>query len=502
MKKSTQLVIFTLLIFIATAWVISFADSNPENNTEVPIRDSKLINDNNSNEILVAQAGSPPPSISTTEINRASKSFVALAKYAAPAVVNIDVTKIITTGTGSGGSFGDGNNRFFGPDRRPRDFKQKGQGSGFIIESTGLIVTNNHVVENADSIFVILKDGRRVKAYVMGTDPKTDLALVQVVDEDVRRIGSFPTLPFGDSNRLNVGEWVIAIGNPFGLDHTVTAGIVSAKGRVIGAGPYDNFIQTDASINPGNSGGPLINTNGQVVGINTLINASGQGIGFAIPSNQAATVISQLRSQGTVTRGWIGVYIQTISPDIAEALGLEKAKGALVTRVVENSPAKNAGLQVEDIILYFNGSAIGRTADLSSVVADTPIGSKAPVKILRNGKPKILTIVVGQLAAPNIRANQRGSQELGLTVENITDHVAGQLGAEPGVGVVVFNIEPGSKAADAGLRRGDIILEINQINISTTDEFNKHLTKAKQKNKRILLLVKRNTGTFFTTLRP
>ena len=497
MSKSLKFIFAAIILLFAIAWMMCLADTDNKNSDG----DLASVTLENSKDVLVARKDDSPPPISTNEIDRASRSFVTLAQKAAPAVVNIDVTKIVSSSSGPRGFHDDWYFRFFGPSR-PKDYRQKGQGSGFIIDPSGLIVTNNHVVANADTIFIVLHDGRRVKAYTIGTDPKTDIALLQVVDQDVKRIGRFPTLAFGNSEGLKVGEWLIAIGNPFGLDHTVTAGIVSAKGRVIGAGPYDNFIQTDASINPGNSGGPLINTRGEVVGINTLINASGQGIGFAIPSDQANTIISQLRTQGAVTRGWIGVHIQAITPDLAEALGLEKAKGALVTKVQEGSPAHDAGLMLEDIILDFNGSSIGRTRDLSTVVANTTIGAKAPLKILRNGKPKTITVIVGQLADPNIRANQRGSQELGLTVENVTDHVARRLGTEPGVGVVVYNVTRGSKAADAGLRRGDLILEVNQVKISSTTQFYNQLEKVHEKEKRILLLVKRDKGKFFTTLKP
>lgn len=440
--------------------------------------------------------------ISTEELSKASQSFVQLAKRSAPAVVNINVSKTISTGFHSQQNpfWDDWMFKFFGPQRIPKEYKQRGQGSGFIIDKKGHIVTNNHVVANADEITITFKDEQKVRATVVGTDPKTDLALLKIEDKDLKKLKSVPTLPFGNSDILDVGEWVIAIGNPFGLEHTVTAGIVSAKGRVIGAGPYDNFIQTDASINPGNSGGPLINTKGQVVGINAMINASGHGIGFAIPSNMAESIIAQLKSSGAVTRGWLGVGIQSVTPELAEALELKNPQGALVRQVFEGSPAERAGFEVKDVIIRFNGKEISKDTELPTIVASTPIGQKVDVDIIRKKKNKTLKVKVGEMPGQDVAAGKKTDDDYGLTVETITPDIASKLGVHGKEGVVVSEIEPGSPAYEAGLKRGDVILEVNDAAVSSAKEFYKQLNSIKGK-KRVPLLVKRDEDSFFITMR-
>jgi serine protease Do len=323
--------------------------------------------------------------VSTGDVMRALFSFADLAEKLKPAVVNISTTKTVKSG-GFRSPFGQGSpfdrnfggedffERFFG-DIPQRQFKQKSLGSGFIISHDGYIFTNNHVVEQADKILVKLSDGKEYEAKVIGKDAKTDIALIKIKPSD-----NLPIVETGDSDKLRVGDWVIAIGNPFGLEQTVTAGIVSAKGRVIGAGPYDNFIQTDASINPGNSGGPLINLNGEVVGINTAIVASGQGIGFAIPINMARDVIPQLEKSGHVTRGWLGVGIQEVTPALAKSFGLKEEKGALVSQVSKGGPADKAGIEQGDVILEFDGKTIAEMKDLPRIVASTPVGRTVAVK--------------------------------------------------------------------------------------------------------------------------
>jgi serine protease Do len=438
------------------------------------------------------------PTISSQELDRASRSFVQLANYASPAVVNINVTKVVPTGYGQGprSNRDEWFFRFFGPHGMPKEHKQRGQGSGFIISENGIIVTNNHVVQGADKIQVVLKDERTVQAKILGTDPKTDLAVLQVIAEDAKEVGPLPTLKFGNSDAIQVGEWVIAIGNPFGLSHTVTAGIVSAKGRVIGAGPYDNFIQTDASINPGNSGGPLINTNGEVIGINTLINASGQGIGFAIPSSQAQKIIAQLQTSGSVIRGWLGVHIQTVTPEFAEALGLEKAGGALIGQVIQDSPAQDAGFQVKDVIFAFDGTPISKNNDLTTLVANTPVGKTVNVTIHREGKEKTIRVTIGKMPSEDMLAAAQTNDEFGITVDNITPEIARTLNTKPGQGVAVTQVIPGSPAAQAGLQRGDVILEVNHVKVASVKKFYKQLSN-KVRN---LILVKRGEETSFTTL--
>jgi len=318
------------------------------------------------------------------------QSFADLVQKVKPAVVNISTTSTVKIpgtpfrhffGPDDGGSFGDFFNRFFGeiPDQ---ELKQQSLGSGFIIDKDGYIITNNHVVDGADEIKVKLADGKEYKAKVVGRDPKTDLALI--------KISSFfkdlPSLPLGDSDKMRVGDWVLAIGNPFGLEETVTKGIISATGRVIGSGPYDNFLQTDAPINPGNSGGPLINLSGEVIGINSAIIPSGQGIGFAIPSNMAKKIVPPLKEKGKVTRGWIGVSVQSITPEIAQALGLKETQGSLVGEVVPGGPADAAGIKRGDVIVSFDGKEIRKIADLPLLVAETPAGKTVNVKVIRDSK--------------------------------------------------------------------------------------------------------------------
>lgn len=329
--------------------------------------------------------------------------FVSLAKKLRPVVVNIATTQVSEGGEQPqlGGPFGqdDPSNefwrRFFGAPSQPGPYRQKSLGSGFIIDRDGSILTNNHVVENAQKIVVKLADGQEYEAKVVGRDPKTDIAVIKINAK-----GNLPVAGLGDSDRLEVGEWVMAIGNPFGLDNTVTSGIVSAKGRQIGQGPYDNFIQTDASINPGNSGGPLINLNGEVVGINTAIfsrTGGNIGIGFAIPTNLVQELLPQLKGNGKVTRGYLGVAIQKVTPEIAESLGMNRARGALVADVSKDGPAEKAGVAVGDVILEFDGREVTGSTDLPILVARTAVNKKVRLKVLRDKKEVTLTAAVGEL---------------------------------------------------------------------------------------------------------
>ncbi len=328
-------------------------------------------------------------------------SFADLAEQVSPAVVNISTVKVVRVpGTPW---------HFFGPDERDpllreflrrffgdipdRELRQRSLGSGVLIDSKGHIITNNHVVAQAEEILVNMADGREFKANVIGRDPRTDIALIKI-STPVRDL-SF--LTFGDSNRIRVGDWVLAIGNPFGLEHTVTKGIISATGRAIGAGPYDNFLQTDAPINPGNSGGPLINLKGEVIGINTAIIPAGQGIGFAIPSNMAEAIIKQLKDKGRVVRGWIGVSIQTVTPEIMRHFGLKEPKGALVADVAPRSPADRAGIKRGDVIVMLDGKKIEKTGDLTRFVAKTPVGKSVTAKVIRDRREINLKVTVAEL---------------------------------------------------------------------------------------------------------
>jgi serine protease Do len=324
-------------------------------------------------------------------------SFAELAPKLSPTVVHIKVTKMAQVeewpgSQGPEGPFGELFKRFFKDMPEHPALKQQGTGSGVIISADGYILTNNHVVARANTVTVTLADEQEYTASVIGGDPKTDLAIVKITIKS-----PLPVATLGDSETLKVGDWVLAIGNPFGLDHTVTAGIVSAKGRVIGAGPYDDFIQTDASINPGNSGGPLINTQGDIVGINTAIVPYGQGIGFAIPINTAKPLIPQLVTKGAVTRGYLGVHLQTLTPELAKALKMQDRKGALVSNVMAGSPAETAGMQRRDVIVAFNNQQVESARDLAALVATAPVGKSVTVTVLRDGSLQSLSVTVGTM---------------------------------------------------------------------------------------------------------
>jgi len=420
-------------------------------------------------------------SAASQSINLVPESFSSLAESVSPAVVNI---RTETTTTYDGGRvyrhffnqpFGQNDpfNEFFerffnSPDGR--EYKQRSLGSGFIIDKAGYIVTNNHVIENADQISVKLKTGEEFDADVVGTDPKTDLALLKIAADQ-----KLPFLEIGDSDTLKVGEWVVAIGSPFGLEQTVTAGIVSAKGRVIGAGPYDDFIQTDASINPGNSGGPLLNLKGLVVGINTAIVASGQGIGFAIPANMAKNIITQLKKTGAVTRGWLGVAIQPVTQEMAEYFKLKARWGALGTDVFPGDPADKAGIRPQDIILSIDDRKVEDSHDLTAIIADIPVGEKIAVEFMRDGKRKTVSVTIAKRDDTTIsRKGEAGQPEktpLGITVTDITDDISRRLDLTTREGVFISEVVRGSKGDMAGLNVGDVIIEINHKKIRNVKSF-------------------------------
>ena len=387
---------------------------------------------------------------------RGLPDFVALAKRLKPEVVNISTTQTAQQPEAPN-PFGQRDR--FGASSPREQFKQRSLGSGFIIEPDGLILTNYHVVDNAEKITVRLLDGRELAGRVVGKDQKTDIALVKISARDL------PVAPLGDSDRLEVGEWVMAIGNPFGLDNTVTSGIVSAKDRQIGAGPYDHFIQTDASINPGNSGGPLVNLQGEVVGINTAIfsqSGGNIGIGFAIPINLVKDLLPQLKSGGKITRGWLGVSIQGITPDLAASLGLDQAKGALVSSVVQNSPADRAGIKAGDVIVGYEGKEINNANDLPFLVAGTPVGKTVSLEVFRGKKETTVTVAIGKMKEEEVIASTTEKGDLGLTVEQITPDIAEDLGLEQTRGVVITAVAPDGLGDEAGFQPGDIIREINR----------------------------------------
>jgi serine protease Do len=436
----------------------------------------------------------------------APASFTELVKRVGPEVVNISTTKVIKRRPmprqfGNEGPwrdfFGDDFfERFFG--QMPRERKQRSLGSGVIIDpQKGYILTNNHVIAGADEITVRLDDGKEYNADVVGRDPKTDLALIRTkVALDVE-VGA----PLGDSDKVEIGEWVMAIGNPFGLERTVTVGILSAKGRVIGAGPYDDFLQTDAAINPGNSGGPLFNMKGEVIGINTAIVASGQGIGFAIPINMAKELLPQLE-KGKVTRGWLGVSIQEVTDDIAKSFKLKDAKGALVAEVMEDTPAQRGGMERGDIIISFDGKEVETPNELQRIVASTPPDKKVKAKVIRDGKIETLTVKVGAMPEEITETEKAITTDLGLTVQTLTPDLAEQFNwSRDEKGVLITGVDPSGAGAEAGLRRGDLIKEIDRQNVETTEDYRKILEEAK-KGESVLFLIKRGTRTFYITLAP
>lgn len=431
-------------------------------------------------------------------------SFAELVDQVSHVVVNISTTQVIKRAPlpksfGPHGPFKD----FFGDDfferffgQIPRERKQRSLGSGFVVDfNKGYIITNNHVVADAEEIKVRLDDGKEYEAEVVGRDPKTDLALIKTKKKMEVGAGA----PLGDSDKTRVGEWVMAIGNPFGLERTVTVGILSAKGRVIGAGPYDDFLQTDAAINPGNSGGPLFNMRGEVVGINTAIVASGQGIGFAIPVNVAKELLPQLK-KGKVIRGWLGVSIQEVTEEIAQSFKLKEAKGALVAEVIEDSPAEKSGLQRGDIVTSFAGQDIESPNELQRVVANTTPNKRVKVQVIRDGKTKTLTVKVGTMPDELPEPTQGIATDLGLTVQTLTPELAEQFDwSRDEKGVLITTVEPGSAGAEAGLRRGDLIKEINRQAVEDAKEYKQLVEKAK-KGESLLFFVKRGVRTFYITV--
>jgi serine protease Do len=444
--------------------------------------------------------GGTPTTYSPAQRSTERSDIAVLAKAVGPVVVNIATTQISKAPNqpspfDSPGPSEDPWERFFGQPLPKGPFRQHGLGSGFIIEADGIILTNNHVVANAEKILVRLQDEREFEGRVIGKDPKTDIAVIKINAKDL------PVVSLGDSDRLQVGEWVVALGSPFGLANTITAGIVSAKGRWIGAGPYDNFIQTDASINPGNSGGPLVDLRGEVVGMNTAIFSragANIGIGFAIPINLIKELLPELKSKGKVTRGWLGVSIQQVTPDLAASLGMDTAAGALVTDVVAGGPAENAGIKVGDVIIEYNGQPIKHSSELPIDVARTPVGKSVPLKVLRGKETTHLSVQVEQLREEGVVASTSTKSGIGLTVRRVTPEIAQSLGLDGVQGVVVTAVDPESPGGAAGLRRGDVILEIDRKPIRSVTDYEKAVSK---KDKNLLFLVRRGETNIFLALK-
>jgi len=419
-------------------------------------------------------------------------SFAKLAEAVTPAVINVN-TEIKLSSAPRGDSAPDELfRRFFGGPDHGRDYRERGPrhgiGSGVIIDPTGIALTNAHVVDNASQVEVTVSDGTKYPAKVVGADKKTDLAVLRI-DAKGRM---FKALPLGDSDRAQVGDWVLAVGSPFGLQATVTSGIISAKARHIGAGPYDDFLQTDAAINPGNSGGPLVNMSGEVVGINTAIVAGGPGIGFAIPSNMARAISGELLAKGSVTRGWLGVALQAVTPDLARSFG--KHKGALVSDVMSDSPAAEAGLQAGDIITAVNGKPIEEPSDLARLVGFAQPGTRATLTVWRDGKERPITVTLGKMP------DERMASRLGLEVQPVTPDVAQRLGLDPkNGGVVVTNVDDGSPAAEAGLKPGDVVKEIDRQPVKSVADFERLTQRVDHP---LALRVQRGDSVMYVALNP
>jgi serine protease Do len=439
----------------------------------------------------VCLMASPATAGQKEALRETGNAFSAIAKEALPAVVFIDVEATVEVPIRQ---YGHPFEEFFGRGSRgyqqqPREYQQKGQGSGFIISKDGYILTNNHVVNDADKITVTLGDGREFEAKLIGTDPKTEVALIKIEDGE-----DLPTVPLGDSDALNAGEWVLAAGNPFGLSQTITAGIVSALGRdETGIAEYGNFIQTDAAINPGNSGGPLLNINGEVIGINTAIyTRSGgyMGIGFAIPINQAVNIKDQLIKYGKVSRSVLGVYLQEVDEDLAESFGLEEKGGVLINQVVEESAAEEAGIKGGDIVVEMNGRKVAKLQAFRNRVANTPPNSKIELKIFRDGKYIEISAITKEME-PSEGEVEQAAEEIyeiiGVTVDSLKSDAARRMGYEDLEGVIITEVKQGSAGWEAGLQPGQVITSVNRMPIDSVRDFKAVLESAE--GERILFLV-------------
>jgi serine protease Do len=469
-RKRGILILITFLVALMPAWGCAAADKSSQ------------------------------PIVSVKDLGRA---FVEVAKKVQPSVVSIRSERTVTSASPweghedffKGSPFED---FFKGRGGPPAKRKQTSGGSGVIVDPKGYILTNNHVVAGADKITVRLSDGRELKGTVKGTDQKTDLAVVQL------EATNLPVAALGDSDKIEVGEWAIAIGSPFGLEKTVTVGVISAKDRSgLGTGTYEDFIQTDASINPGNSGGPLVNIDGEVIGVNVMIIQPGQGIGFAIPINLAKTIMDALISSGKVVRPWVGIGLQDLTPELMSSFNLKEKEGALIGQVYENSPAEKAELKVGDLIVNIDGVNIKNSQDVVREVMKKQVGQKIKIEVIREGKKTEIYVTTAELPAE--MAEQKAVQPekkewFGLHVTSITPEIAKQLGLKAVDGVVVDTVDAGSIAQEAGLRRGDVILEVNRQKIKNEAEYFKAMADAKV-GQGVLLLVNRGGSTFFVSLK-
>ena len=478
----------------------------------------------------LAPVAAAPALLPQPALAKGPESLADLAEQVTEAVVNISASTTVDSASRGGGGrampqlppgtpFEDLFEEFFkkrrgdrgggggGDEDGPRQQSRKSNslGSGFILDASGVVVTNNHVIGDANDIQVILHDGSKLKAEIIGKDPKIDLAILRVKPDANRPLKA---VPFGDSDKMRPGDWVMAIGNPFGLGGSVSAGIVSARGRNIESGPYDNYLQTDASINKGNSGGPLFNMNGEVIGINTAIlspSGGSVGIGFAVPSNTASPVLDQLREFGEVRRGWLGVRIQNVDDATAEALGLKGgAKGALIAGVDDKGPAKPAGLEVGDVITKFNGQAVKSSSELPRIVAATPVGKTVEVVIVRKGQEQTKPVVLGRLEdgekpqLANVKQPEPETatrQALGLNLSGLNDELRRKFSIKESVkGVVVTRVDPNSNAADKRIVPGEVVVEVGQEPVSSPAEVTKRVDALKKEGRKSVLLLVASAG--------
>jgi len=447
-------------------------------------------------------AAQPKEDEALATLQAIQEAFVQVAESVKPAVVNISTTqKVRLPGRGIPpflpGPFRDffGRDffeRFFG-DIPPQELERRSLGSGVLVDKRGYILTNNHVIADAEEIEVQLSDKRKFKGRVVGRDPKTDLAVLKIdAPEDL------PVARLGDSSKVRIGEWAIAIGNPFGLDQTVTVGVISATGRSnVGIATYEDFIQTDASINPGNSGGPLLNIRGEVIGINTAIVASGQGIGFAIPINMAREIMERLITEGRVVRGWLGISIQDLTEELAAQFKVKPNSGVLVGSVMQGSPAEQGGLQVGDIIREFEGTKVTEVRQLQRMVAETPVGKRVTIKVLRDGRELTLTVKIGEMPTEEVASTRDLAERYGFAVQELTPDLRERLRLRPDTeGVLVAWVDPGGPAAQAGLARGDVIVEVNRQRVRTVAEFEEALRRARAGESLLLLVAREQTSRF------
>ena len=493
-------------LFIVVALFLSFgisckrADDSQANNREKKEVQNKTEKENKK---LASESDKKADNERKTPVivrNGNLPSFADLVEVLKPTVVNISTTSVVKprrffqgprSPYGKNDPFEEFFKRFFGNSPQ-REFKRQGLGSGFVITGDGYVVTNNHVVDRAEDIEVILENGKKYKAEIIGKDPKTDLAVLKINPDK-----KLTSVRLGNSDDLKIGDWVMAIGNPFGLGYTVTAGIVSATGRSLGFGAYDDFIQTDAPLNPGNSGGPLFNLNGEVIGVNTAIAARGQGIGFSIPINLASSVIKQLKENGKVVRGWLGVIIQEITPEIAESLGLDGTNGALIADVSPDSPASRAGLKRKDVVIKFNDDDIEDFSDLTRFVGVAKPDSDVTLTVIRDGKEKEVEVKLGELQDHSqVGDKSKAEIELGLNVKEITPELVNRFNLEHENGVVIVNVTRDSRAHEAGFRSGDVIISIDKNVIANIKDYNRVVNEL-VKDKLALFLVKRGKNTLY-----